>query len=94
MRSKILNSYSHDVVRYFNMTPTYSDIKYKYVLLPIWVSYYQYKNKTYYFLVNGESGKVGGKTPVSAIKVTLLIFSILIIAALVLFLIYMGESNY
>ncbi len=94
MKSKIINSYSHDVVRYFNMTPTYSNIKYKYVLLPIWVSYYNYKGKSYYFLVNGETGKVGGKTPISGVKVAVLILIILSIATLILLLIYNGESTY
>ena len=88
IRRKILNSYNYDVVRYLNVNSSYTEIKYKYVLLPIWVSYYKYHNKTYYFLVNGETGKVGGKSPVSGIKVALLILLILMVATVLLLLIY------
>lgn len=40
-------------------------------MLPIWLSSFQYKNKVYQFMVNGQSGKVGGKAPISPIRVTI-----------------------
>jgi DNA-directed RNA polymerase subunit RPC12/RpoP len=47
-----------------------SDIKMKnvgatYVLLPVWLFTYQYKGKTYMFAMNGQTGKIAGKLPVS-----------------------------
>lgn len=36
-----------------------------YALLPVWVYYYSYHGKKYTYYVNGQSGKVLGKTPVS-----------------------------
>lgn len=51
----------------------YSNITYKYVLVPAWISSFQYKNKTYQFAVNGQTGKVGGNSPVSAFRVILAI---------------------
>lgn len=51
----------------------YSKITYKYVLMPVWMSSFQYKDKTYQFVVNGQTGKVGGKAPVSAFRVILAI---------------------
>jgi len=47
----------------------YSNITYKYVLVPAWISSFQYKNKTYQFSVNGQTGKVGGKAPISALRI-------------------------
>ncbi|MDD6810790.1 MAG: hypothetical protein PUD93_02830 [Lachnospiraceae bacterium] len=40
-----------------------------YTLLPVWMYLYQYRGKTYRFHVNGQTGKVIGKTPVSKAKV-------------------------
>ena len=61
----------------------FSDITYKYLMLPIWVSSFKYNDKIYQFMVNGQTGKVYGKTPVSGWKVALVVF--LIILAIVLF---------
>lgn len=47
----------------------YSKITYKYLLVPVWVSSFKYKEKTYQFAVNGQTGKVGGSAPVSALRV-------------------------
>lgn len=47
----------------------YSNIKFKYLLLPIWISSFKYKDKVYNFMVNGQTGKVGGKTPISPLRV-------------------------
>lgn len=37
----------------------------EYALLPVWVYYYSYHGQKYTYYVNGQSGKVLGKTPVS-----------------------------
>ena len=41
--------------------------------VPVWISSFKYKEKTYQFAVNGQTGKVGGKAPVSALRVILAI---------------------
>lgn len=38
-------------------------------LLPVWVYRYTYKDQEYPFYVNGQTGKIIGKTPVSSAKV-------------------------
>lgn len=57
----------------------------KYVLLPIWISSYVYKNKTYQFAINGYTGQVSGKRPWSPGKIIGLIVIILIILAVIFF---------
>lgn len=88
MKNAIANLYDHDVVDYININPIYSNIKYKYVLVPTWISYYQYHNKDYYFIVNGENGRVSSKSPISALKITFvavgIIFAIFLIAFLII----------
>lgn len=87
MQRLIAMDYLHDVVDYIDVQPIYSNIKYKYVLLPVWISFYQYQNKSYHFLVNGENGKTSGKVPVSIMKVTILVLVILAIIAIAAILI-------
>ncbi len=55
-----------DSVRFSTL---YSHITYKYLLVPTWISSFKYKEKVYQFVVNGQTGKVGGKAPVSAWRV-------------------------
>ncbi|WP_071394849.1 hypothetical protein [Bacillus tuaregi] len=41
------------------------NVKARYVLLPVWMFTYQFKGKTYMFAMNGQTGKVAGKLPIS-----------------------------
>ena len=82
IKRKILSHYVYDVVDYVKFEPMYKNITYKYVLLPIWIGKYQYNKKDYGFIVNGESGKVSGKYPISAPKVIITI----LLALLIIFL--------
>ncbi len=41
----------------------------KYALLPVWIYNYVYKNETYTFHINGQTGKIVGKLPLSVKKV-------------------------
>jgi len=41
----------------------------RYALMPVWMYLYQYQGRTWRFQVNGQTGKVIGKTPVSKGKV-------------------------
>ena len=40
-----------------------------YALLPVWIYNYKYKNEDYRFHINGQTGKIVGKVPVSVKKV-------------------------
>jgi LSD1 subclass zinc finger protein len=48
----------------------YGDIRFKHVLLPVWLSAFQFRSKTYRFVVNGRTGKVQGERPYSGWKIT------------------------
>ena len=41
-----------------------------YALLPVWFMHYKYLGKDYYFAMNGQTGEVAGKAPVSRVKQT------------------------
>ena len=53
-------------------------------MLPIWCSSFKYQDKVYQFMVNGQTGKVYGKTPISVGKVILVIAIVVVIIALLL----------
>ena len=71
IESHIKSSWHSDKASGVRFSTLYSNITYKYLLVPAWISSFQYKNKTYQFAVNGQTGKVGGKAPVSAFRVIL-----------------------
>ena len=54
-----------------------------YALLPVWFMAYKYHNKMYYFAMNGQTGEVAGKVPVSSVKKTAFFFIVLAIAAVI-----------
>ncbi|MGN1077429.1 MAG: hypothetical protein ACI4ST_02845 [Candidatus Gallimonas sp.] len=68
LRSKILAQYRYDVVQSLNVNTTYSNVTYKYLLLPMYTGNYTYKEKAYSFYINGRNGKVKGNSPVSRVK--------------------------
>jgi len=69
----------------------WSGLTYKLALLPIYIGNYPFQGKRYRLLVNGQTGKVGGKKPVDTLKATLYaiaggILLIIIIVVLILLL--------
>lgn len=83
---KIRSEKKADHVKDLRMSTVYSNITYKYLMLPIWISSFKYNGKVYQFMVNGQTGKVSGKAPVSATKVIITILTVLAILGAVLFI--------
>lgn len=46
--------------------------KWSYMLLPVWMLTYRFQNKHYYFAMNGQTGKVCGKVPLSFARLAVL----------------------
>lgn len=61
-----------------------SGVRWKHVLLPVWSLQYIYRKKTYTVLVNGQTGRVVGDAPYSWVKIGLLVFFLLAVAAVVI----------
>lgn len=79
IKKKIRFEKNADRVRSVNTNTIYEEIKYKYLLLPVWMAHFTYKGKVYQFMVNGQTGKVSGKIPLSAAKIALTVVAGLII---------------
>ena len=45
------------------------DRTFKHCLLPVWISAYRYREKTYHYIVNGVTGKMSGTAPWSWFKI-------------------------
>ena len=75
-----------DQQRVHDISSRYSDIRFKHVLLPVWISAYRFRDKTYRFLVNGQTGEVAGESPLSWQRVTLLVIAVFIFLLIVLWL--------
>jgi predicted RNA-binding Zn-ribbon protein involved in translation (DUF1610 family) len=72
-----------DEQRIYSLDTQYHEIGFQHVLLPIWISAYQFKGRSYRFLVNGRTGEVQGERPWSWIKITLAVLAALVAAAAV-----------
>ena len=87
LREKILSKYSYDVVADLNISTSYNDINFNYLLLPIYICNYKYNNKVFNFYINGTNGKVYGKKPRSAWKITGLLLGAAAIITGIVFLV-------
>ncbi|MCC7178485.1 MAG: zinc ribbon domain-containing protein [Acidobacteria bacterium] len=72
-----------DTYRNLRIFPTFSGRTFKHVLVPIWLLTYNYGAKAFQVIVNGYTGKIAGKYPISWWKVLLVILLALIVVAIV-----------
>ncbi len=80
-----------DRQRITSLHSQYSHLTFKHILLPMWVSAYLFKGKTYRFVVNGQTGEVEGESPKSGWKIFFLVAGILFL--LFIFLVVFGGSQ-
>jgi hypothetical protein len=66
----------------------YAEETFKHLLLPIWTAAYKYNNKSYRFLVNGQTGEVQGERPYSVWKIA---FAVICVGAFVLGAVYLNN---
>ncbi len=68
----------------------FSEVKFKLILLPVYMSSYIYKNKLYHFFLNARTGRVTGDRPYSPIKIAFAIVAG--IAALIAFILFLNSQ--
>lgn len=83
IKRAILSRYVYDLVVSFDVRTACNGITYKYLLLPVYVGHFNFRKKLYNFFVSGYNGKVTGKTPVSPLRVLLVVLAAIGIAALI-----------
>ena len=89
MRDKIESAIRKEIGDQYQHITAYkikfNNVTYKYILLPIWISSYRYKDQTYMFIINGQSGQISGSYPKSNIDKIILVIFIAVIVALIYF---------
>lgn len=86
LKREITRKINADEVRALRLRTNYSRIKYRHTLFPLWISSYRYRNKTFNYMVNGQTGRFSGKAPVSPMKVFL---TIVITIAVIILAVYL-----
>jgi predicted RNA-binding Zn-ribbon protein involved in translation (DUF1610 family) len=76
-RSRCSGDVPGDTQRNLRVKNDVFDIRWKHILLPIWVLQYKYNARVYTVLIHGQSGKIVGKAPYSWVKISLLVLGIL-----------------
>jgi LSD1 subclass zinc finger protein len=78
IRQAIQHDIGGDEQQILNLSSRHDDIRFKHILLPIWLSTYRYGGKTWRFLVNGQTGEVQGERPWSVGKIALAVSAALL----------------
>jgi len=73
-----------DVQRIHAKQSVIDDIRFKHLLMPVWIGSYRFGGKPYQIVVNGQSGEVEGDRPWSAWKI-----GAAVVVALLLWLLFM-----
>ncbi|MBN2879610.1 MAG: hypothetical protein JXN65_08260 [Clostridia bacterium] len=91
LRDDVRQAVHADEIRNIVLNVNHKAIKYKHILVPLWIAGYTYAGKKYQVMVNGENGKIAGRAPVSAWKVLMLILGIAAFIALLYWLFTSGS---
>ncbi|MDP9174668.1 MAG: hypothetical protein M3O30_12495 [Planctomycetota bacterium] len=93
IQRSIIQDIGGDHQRISSSETQYEDIKFRHLLLPLWISAYKYNNQTFRFLINARTGEVQGERPYSAVKIGLLIAAIAVVI-FVIILIVQGSNSF
>ncbi len=80
IRSTVRRDIGGDHQRIDHINSDYQQVGFKLLLTPMWISAFNYKKKTYRYVINGQNGKAHGERPWSVYKI---IGTVLIVAAVV-----------
>jgi len=86
IRTHVRRDIGGDTQQITSVNTDWQDQTFKLILLPIYISAYQFKGKTYRYLVNGQTGEVQGERPYSFWKIAGAVLLVLFIIALILLL--------
>ncbi len=71
IRQSVRQDIGGDQQQITSLKTSYYDTSYKNVLFPIWTAQFRWKNRTYNYAINAQTGKVSGERPYSWIKIAL-----------------------
>ena len=71
IRQTVRQDIGGDQQQILSLRTNYHDTSYKNVLFPIWTAQFRWKQKTYNYAINAQTGKVSGERPYSWLKIAL-----------------------
>lgn len=86
IRGLVRSDIGGDKQRIHSMDVDWNALTFKHILLPMYVSAYQFKGKSYRFLINGQTGEVQGERPYSYWKIAGLVIAILAVIGVIFLL--------
>ncbi len=89
IRGMCISRLGGDTNRNLSIQTNKNNRTFKHIILPVWVAAYRYNNKSYQFIINGQTGRVGGEKPYSWIKIAL--FGCMIVAVIAIAFFVMGQ---
>jgi hypothetical protein len=82
-RSMCASQVPGDTHRDLDVSADFSAQTFKHILVPVWLVTYDYGTKSFQIVVNGYTGAIAGKHPLSWIKIALLVLTILILILII-----------
>lgn len=81
--SEIKRGLHGDTYKHYRQSCSHNGQHFKHILLPVYMTAYEYNSKIYNVLINGQTGEVQGKAPLSPIKVAGLVVLGIALAGLI-----------
>jgi DNA-directed RNA polymerase subunit RPC12/RpoP len=91
IRDDVCSDIGGDEQRIDTVNTQWEDLKYKHILLPIWLAAYRYRGKVYQILINGQTGEVEGARPYSWIKIGLAVAAAAVVIGVIVWLVHKGR---
>ncbi len=79
--------------RNVHVNTLFTDLRSEPVLLPAWINAYRFREETYRFIVNGQTGRLVGRTPFSLAKLAVVIAAAAALAAAILAVIAVASGS-
>jgi len=84
MYSRCSRDVPGDTQRNLQVDTTFYDQTFKHILAPVWLLTYKYGSVPYQVVINGYTGTIAGKYPLSWVKITLAVLAALIVLVILL----------
>jgi hypothetical protein len=81
----VRNDIGGDEQRITSMRVRHLRVRFKHLLLPLWISSFRYKGKVFRFIVNARTGEPAGERPYSAAKIAVTVLAALAAAGILYF---------
>lgn len=83
LRDLIVRQIPGDTYRNLRISANWSGQTFKHILAPVWLLTYTYHGRAFQVVINGYTGSIAGKHPISAWKVILLVIAVLFVIGVV-----------